>query len=87
LSEIAKAEKINESYVARVLRLTLLTPDIVEVILGGRHPTQMTLSALMRPLPVAALRVAEHAVLLAGRAPGGDAPAIGQGLAEGSRPA
>jgi hypothetical protein len=36
IAEIA-AENINESYVGRVLRLTLLTPDIVEAILGGRQ--------------------------------------------------
>jgi hypothetical protein len=35
IAEIAVAEKINESYVGRVLRLTLLAPDIVEAILGG----------------------------------------------------
>jgi hypothetical protein len=35
IAEIAAAEKINESYVGRVLRLTLLAPDIVEAILGG----------------------------------------------------
>jgi hypothetical protein len=40
IAEIAKAEKINESYVARVLRLTLLVPDVVEAVLAGRHPTQ-----------------------------------------------
>jgi hypothetical protein len=33
IAEIAAAEKINESYVGRVLRLTLLAPDIVEGIL------------------------------------------------------
>jgi hypothetical protein len=36
IPEIAAAEKINESYVGLVLRLTLLSPDIVEAILGGR---------------------------------------------------
>src|SRR6266511_5770579 len=41
--EIAAAEKINESYVGRILRLTLLAPDLVEAILGGRQPAQMTL--------------------------------------------
>jgi hypothetical protein len=35
IAEIAAAEKINASYVGRVLRLTLLAPDIVEAILGG----------------------------------------------------
>jgi hypothetical protein len=52
IAEIATAEKINESYVGRVLRLTLLGPDIVEIILGGRHPTEMTLAVLMRRLPI-----------------------------------
>jgi hypothetical protein len=35
IREIANAEKISESYVGRVLRLTLLTPDAVEAILSG----------------------------------------------------
>jgi hypothetical protein len=52
VSEIAAAEKINPSYVSRVLRLTLLAPDIVEAILDGRQPLQMTLAGLMRPFPV-----------------------------------
>jgi hypothetical protein len=36
IDEMAAAEKINASYVCRVLRLTLLAPDIVEEILDGR---------------------------------------------------
>jgi hypothetical protein len=52
IAEIAAAEKINESYVSRVLRLTLLAPDIVEVILDGRQPAEMTLAALMQPFAV-----------------------------------
>ena len=40
------------SYVGRVLRLTLLAPDIVERILGGRQPEHMTLAVLMRPFAV-----------------------------------
>jgi hypothetical protein len=52
IAEIAAAEKINESYVGRVLRLTLLAPEIVEGILDGRQPAQMTLATLMRPFPV-----------------------------------
>jgi len=52
IAEIAAAEKIIESYVGRILRLTLLAPDIVEAILGGRQPAQMTLAVLMRRFPV-----------------------------------
>ncbi len=36
INELAAAEKINASCVSRVLRLTLLAPDIVEAILAGR---------------------------------------------------
>ena len=37
VGEIAVREKINKSYVSRVLRLTLLAPQIVEAILEGRQ--------------------------------------------------
>ena len=52
LAELAAAEKINASYVSRVLRLTLLAPDIVEAILDGRQPADMTLALLMQPFGV-----------------------------------
>jgi hypothetical protein len=52
IAEIAAVEKINESYVGRVLRLTLLAPDIVEAILNGRQPVVMTLAVLVRPFSV-----------------------------------
>ena len=52
IEELAAAEKINSSYVSRVLRLTLLAPDIVEAILDGRQPTDMTLARLMEPFPI-----------------------------------
>lgn len=53
IDEIAAQEKINSSYVSRVLRMTLLAPSIVEEILDGRQPTKVTLAVLMRPFPVA----------------------------------
>jgi hypothetical protein len=49
---LAAAEKINSSYVSRLLRLTLLAPDIVEAILDGRQPDGMTLPALLKSVPV-----------------------------------
>jgi hypothetical protein len=48
ITEIAAVEKINESYVRGVLRLTLLAPDIVEAILDGRQSAEITL----QPFPV-----------------------------------
>ncbi|MGG5823058.1 hypothetical protein [Falsiroseomonas sp. HW251] len=52
INELAAAEKINPSYVSRVLRLTLLAPDVVEAILDGRQPEDLTLPAVLRPFPV-----------------------------------
>jgi hypothetical protein len=50
LAEMADAERISRSYVSRILRLTLLAPDIVERILDGR-PTA-GLPQLLKPFPV-----------------------------------
>lgn len=50
--ELAKAEKINESYLCRVLRLTLLSPDLTEAILNGRQPYGLDLVRLLKSLPV-----------------------------------
>jgi hypothetical protein len=52
IREIAAAEKINESYVGRVLRLTLLAPDIIEAILAGRQPISLQLDKLLQGFPV-----------------------------------
>jgi hypothetical protein len=52
IREIAVAEKINETYVGRVLRLTLLAPNIVEAIINGRQPAGFQLDGLMRRFPV-----------------------------------
>ena len=52
IDELTAAEKINSSYLSRLLRLTLLSPVIVEAILDGRQPEGMTLPGLMEPFPV-----------------------------------
>jgi hypothetical protein len=49
LAELAAAERISRSYVCRVLRLTLLAPDIVEQILDGQ-PTA-PLARFLQPFP------------------------------------
>ena len=53
IAEIAGAEKINESYVGRLFRLTLLAPDFLEAIVNGTQSPDTTLATLMRPFPVA----------------------------------
>jgi len=52
IKEIAKAEKINQSYVSRVLRLTLLAPDLFEALLHGRQNSTMSLHDVMKPFPI-----------------------------------
>ena len=51
--EIAEAEKVTRSFVNRLLRLTLLSPDIVETILDGRQPKGMQLEELTGATPSA----------------------------------
>jgi len=52
IAELADSENLNRSYVSRVLRLTLLAPDIVEAILDGRQSEKMTLKEMLEPFPV-----------------------------------
>jgi hypothetical protein len=50
--ELAKAEKINEAYLGRVLRLTLLSPATTEAILSGSQPGGLELADLLKPFPI-----------------------------------
>jgi hypothetical protein len=50
-ADLAKAEKVNDSYLSRVLRLTLLAPNIVESIVAGQHQPTLQLDDLLKPLP------------------------------------
>jgi hypothetical protein len=51
-AEIAEREGIAPSYLTRVMRLTLLAPDIVEAVLDGTQPPEVTLDRVMREVPV-----------------------------------
>jgi hypothetical protein len=51
IAELAQREGIAPSYMTRVLRLTLLAPDIVEAILDGTQEPDRTLSQLLETLP------------------------------------
>src|SRR3954454_1151696 len=50
--ELAAAEKINPSYLGRVLRLVLLAPDLAERILDGTQPSGLQLDRLFMAFPV-----------------------------------
>ena len=52
IEEIAAAEKINTSYVSRILRMALLAPTIIELIVDGRQPVDLTMAKLMKPFPL-----------------------------------
>jgi hypothetical protein len=51
IDEIAKANKVDASYVGRLLNLTLLDPTMVEAICFGREPAGFSLARLTRKLP------------------------------------
>ena len=51
MEEMAAAEKISPSYISRILRLSYLSPSIVEAILEGRHPAHLTMKDLLLPFP------------------------------------
>ena len=51
VSELAHKEGISTTYLARILRLTLLAPDIVERVLDGRHKTELLKAAVQADFP------------------------------------
>ena len=51
IAELAEREGIAPSYMTRVLRLTLLAPDIVDVILDGKQGPGLTLARVLQPFP------------------------------------
>jgi len=49
ITELAQREELALSYMTRVLRLTLLAPEIVTSILDGKQGPEVTLARLMEP--------------------------------------
>jgi len=52
IAEIIEKEKLADSYVRKIIRLTELAPDITVAVMGGQQPKTLTLSQLMGPFPV-----------------------------------
>jgi len=52
MAELAEHEGIAPSYMTRVLRLTLLAPDIVEAIFDGTHGPAVALARVLEPFQV-----------------------------------
>jgi len=51
IDHLAAQNNINPSYVSRILRLTLLAPDIKQAILDGAQPRGMSLQDMLKPFP------------------------------------
>jgi hypothetical protein len=52
ISEMAAAERLERGYLGSLLRLTLLAPDLVELVLDGRGADRVALPALLKPFPL-----------------------------------
>jgi len=50
--DLNKSENISPSFVSRILRLAYLSPTVVEAILDGKYPAQLTMKDLMEPFPM-----------------------------------
>jgi hypothetical protein len=53
ITELAESEGIAPTYMTRVLRQTLLAPDIVEAILDGKQGPDVKLARVLEPFPAA----------------------------------
>ena len=51
ISELAEKEGIAFTYMARLMRLSLLSPELVDAVIDGRQPAHITLANLMDPFP------------------------------------
>ena len=52
IREIAKRIGRNESYVARIMRLSLMAPGIIRSIIAGDYPPDLTINRVRRALPL-----------------------------------
>ena len=51
IAALARALDVDGSYVARILKLTTLAPDIIQAILNGEEPDGLSLAKLTKTLP------------------------------------
>ena len=50
--DLAEKEKVEVTHMYRVMRLTLLAPDIIEAVLNGKQPRTLTLQNVVRGFPI-----------------------------------
>lgn len=51
IAELAEKEGIAFTYMARLMRLSLLSPELVDAVMDGQQPANITLVNLMNPFP------------------------------------
>jgi hypothetical protein len=51
IGSLAKKVNVDIAYISRLLRLTLLAPDIIESILDGNEPGGLSLAKLLKEVP------------------------------------
>ena len=51
LGELAGHINVDPAYISRLLRLTLLAPDVLDRILDGREPSGLSLAKLIKDMP------------------------------------
>lgn len=52
MRDIGDKERLGDNYVSRLLKLTLLAPDIVEAILNGKQPKTLSLVDMLTFMPM-----------------------------------
>ena len=50
--EIAQREDVTQRYIAHLLKLAWLAPDVIQAINGGTFPAHLTLARLKKDLPL-----------------------------------
>jgi hypothetical protein len=75
VSDIACAERLDRTYVTRVICLAFLAPEITKVIVEGRQPTGLTAKRLIRSALNVPLRWAEQQVFFGSDQTDGPHPA------------
>jgi hypothetical protein len=58
--EIGKRDKVGKRYVSRIIRLAFLAPDIVEQIVNGCQPPDLTAQSLLNDRTSTRLGRAAH---------------------------
>jgi len=51
-SDLARKLKLDQSYVARTIRMASLAPDVIQAILSGQEPDGLSLRILRREVPL-----------------------------------